>query len=35
MNRFSRHITIASIIAVAFFYIERRELGHLLRHFGL
>lgn len=32
---YSRHVTAAAIIAVAFFYIERRELGHLLRHFGL
>lgn len=27
--------TLAAVIAVAIFYIERRELGHLLRHLGL
>lgn len=33
--RYGRAVSIAGLIAVAVYFIERRELGHLLRHFGL
>jgi hypothetical protein len=33
--RYGRGVTLAGIVACAVFFIERRELGHLLRHIGL
>ena len=35
MGRYSRGVTVAGLLACAVFFIERRELGHLLKWLGL